>query len=215
LKFSDFLKENKDKFSWPFKPPLSLDNGHPVFLPTGCKDISELSDYIQAKVCDAGKMFAYGGYLEERDLYRNEAIFGTGERRTIHLGLDIWSTAGTSVCMPVDGHIHSYRDNQHMYDYGPTIITRHTLAKETFYLLFGHLSRSSLQNIKKGTIIKKEDTLAELGTTVENGGWPPHLHFQIIKNIGNYEGDYPGVALKSKIDDYLDNCPDPMILFNK
>jgi hypothetical protein len=52
-----------------------------------------------------------------------------------------------------------------------------------------------------------------LGTFEENGGWPPHLHFQIIRDMEGFLGDYPGVAKKSELDHYQNNCPDPMIIF--
>jgi hypothetical protein len=38
------------------------------------------------------------------------------------------------------------------------------------------------------------------------------LHFQIIEEISNTFGDYPGVCSKSDLDYYLKNCPDPNLL---
>jgi hypothetical protein len=32
-----------------------------------------------------------------------------------------------------------------------------------------------------------------------NGDYAPHLHFQIISNIEDYQGDYPGVCSKSDL----------------
>jgi hypothetical protein len=43
----------------------------------------------------------------------------------------------------------------------------------------------------------------------ENGHWPPHLHFQLIIDMGKAKGDYPGVCKYSEREKYLDNCPDP------
>ena len=45
-----------------------------------------------------------------------------------------------------------------------------------------------------------------------NGDYAPHLHFQIIKNIADYEGDYPGVSSKNDLDFYSANCPDPNLV---
>ena len=70
------------------------------------------------------------------------------------------------------------------------------------------------QLFSKGKFIKKREKIADMGTFEENGGWPPHLHFQIIKDMEGYLGDYPGVAKKSELDHYKNNCPDPMIIFN-
>ncbi len=213
MNFSEFLKSHKSEFTWLFKAPLTIDNGYTVLLRPGISDISELRDYIKTETTRAGKKFAFGGYLEDREVYKNATLFGTDEPRTVHLGLDIWSDAGTPIYMPFDGRIHSFQDNNNSRDYGPTIITEHALMEQVFYFLFGHLSRSYLINLYKGKFIKKGEKIAHLGTFEENGGWPPHLHFQIIKDLEGYLGDYPGVAKKSELDHYRLNCPDPMIIF--
>jgi hypothetical protein len=57
--------------------------------------------------------------------------------------------------------------------------------------------------------IKKGALLAHFGEPHENGHWPPHLHFQLIRNIGLAKGDYPGVCRFSEREKYLSNCPDP------
>lgn len=179
----------------------------------GVSDISKQYQHIQEQIKATQAKFAFGGYAEDRGVYRNANLFGSENPRTIHLGIDIWCMTGTSVYMPINGKIHSFRDNQQNGDYGPTIITKHFLLGESFYLLFGHLNRNSLSNLEKGNCISQGEKLAELGDYEENGGWPPHLHFQIIRDIGNYDGDYPGVAAKAELNYYLENCPDPMIIF--
>jgi len=214
LKFDNFLETQKSEFTWLFKAPLTIDNGYEILLKPGISDINNLSDYIQKETSRVNKKFAYGGYLEDRDVYRNTKLFGSIESRTIHIGLDIWCDAGTPVILPIDGYIHSFQDNKMKGDYGPTIITEHFLGQQSFFLLFGHLSQISLITLEEGKFIKKGEKLADLGTFEENGNWPPHLHFQIVKDMEGYKGDYPGVAKKSELDHYRDNCPDPMIIFN-
>ncbi len=213
MNFGKFLRSHKSEFSWLLKAPLTIDNGYTVRLKPGILDMNDLWDYIKTETSRAGKKFALGGYLEDREVYKNKSLFGTDEPRSVHLGLDIWSDAGTPILMPFDGTIHSFRDNNNSGDYGPTIITKHILNEHVFYLLFGHLSRDNLVNLYKGKLIKKGEKIAELGTFEENGGWPPHLHFQIIRDLEGYLGDYPGVARNSELDHYQHNCPDPMIIF--
>jgi len=48
-----------------------------------------------------------------------------------------------------------------------------------------------------------------LGKPDENGGWPPHLHFQLIRDMQGFVGDYPGVCAKQDLTFYANNCPDP------
>jgi len=60
--------------------------------------------------------------------------------------------------------------------------------------------------------VEAGDKIGTLGSHKVNGDYAPHLHFQVIKDIQGYTGDYPGVAASDKLDFYLDNCPDPNLL---
>ena len=82
----------------------------------------------------------------------------------------------------------------------------------TFYTLYGHLSLKSISHLKVGMAFKQGDLLGDLGKPDVNGDYPPHLHFQIIKDIQEFKGDYPGVCSKKHLDFYLKNCPDPNTL---
>jgi murein DD-endopeptidase MepM/ murein hydrolase activator NlpD len=86
------------------------------------------------------------------------------------------------------------------------------LEEFSFYTLYGHLSLNSLKNLNGGERIEKGDVFAEFGIPMENGHWPPHLHFQIIIDLQGYEGDYPGVCKYSERKKYLANCPDPDLI---
>jgi 4-aminobutyrate aminotransferase-like enzyme len=48
-----------------------------------------------------------------------------------------------------------------------------------------------------------------LGTEHENGGWAPHLHFQVIADRLDCSGDFPGVARPAERDVWLSLSPDP------
>ena len=99
-----------------------------------------------------------------------------------------------------------------MGNYGPTIILEHQVENLTFYTLYGHLSLDSINKIKIGQQFKKSETIATLGDATVNGDYAPHLHFQIIKDMGVHKGDYPGVCSAADLDFYLKNCPDPNLL---
>ena len=64
--------------------------------------------------------------------------------------------------------------------------------------LYGHLSRECLQQLETGQIVSGGTTLAEIGNSNENGGWLPHVHFQLILDLFDFDGNYPGVALPSR-----------------
>jgi len=157
---------------------------------------------------------AFGGYIEGRNLYQRSTIFKNENlpERNIHIGLDLWGKVGTSILAPLDGKIHSFKNNEGFGDYGPTIILEHEIENEKFYTLYGHLSLESIENITVGTVFKKGDRLATFGNSTINGDYAPHLHFQIINNIENYYGDYPGVCNINDLNFYIENCPDPNLL---
>ncbi|MFT7385366.1 MAG: hypothetical protein ACI82E_000115 [Nonlabens sp.] len=51
--------------------------------------------------------------------------------------------------------------------------------------------------------------IASLGKPEENGGYSPHLHFQIMTDMKTYKGDFPGVAATEELEDYKKIILDP------
>lgn len=154
-----------------------------------------------------------GGYLENRVIYRRSALFSEpSEKRTIHLGVDVWLGAFTPVLAPLPGRVHSFRDNNNFGDYGPAIVLEHELAGQVFYTLYGHLTRSCLLPLQVGQEIKKGEAFAAVGPFPENGDWPPHLHFQVITDMLGLIGDFPGVCAPSQLAYFLQICPNPNLM---
>ncbi|WP_373943365.1 peptidoglycan DD-metalloendopeptidase family protein [Polaribacter sejongensis] len=133
-------------------------------------------------------------------------------KRNIHLGIDLWCKENTKVLAVLDGEIHSFKNNKNYGDYGPTIILKHQIKKEVFYTLYGHLSLKSIENIKIGDTVLQGNTIGYLGDSSVNGEYAPHLHFQIIRDLEDNFGDYPGVSSKENIAFYKNNCPNPNLL---
>jgi murein DD-endopeptidase MepM/ murein hydrolase activator NlpD len=154
-----------------------------------------------------------GGYLEPRLIYRRSGLFGSqGENRSIHLGVDVWAPAGTAVYSPLEAVVHSFADNAHFGDYGPTIILEHRLEDLSFFTLYGHLSLTSLTGLCRRQPIKAGERFAEFGPYPENGDWPPHLHFQVMADLEGREGDFPGVAAPSEVEHFQAICPNPNLI---
>ena len=176
-----------------------------------------LTEAIERELKQANAAVAVGRYDEPRALYTS-ALFGnsgnpTDERRTVHLGIDLFVPAGSNVRAPLDGVMHAVADNQGSLDYGPVVIVKHvTDGAGEFFTLYGHLSRESLKALSVGRRITKGQILAKIGTAHENGGWPPHLHFQLITDLLNLDEDFPGVARASERPVWKSLCPDPNIL---
>lgn len=177
-------------------------------------DTGDFDRYVFSKLKDKNKKFGIGGYLENRAIYSRSEVFATSEAdfRNIHLGIDIWTQAGAPVFAPLDGKIHSFQDNTGFGNYGPTIILEHELAGKKLFSLYGHLLRSDLEKLKIGKVIKSGDLFCHVGPFPENGDWPPHLHFQLMWDLGDNIGDYPGVAAEKDSEFYRNNCPDPNLI---
>lgn len=194
--------------------PLDLSITNDVLAKEEIADSSHFEKYIENYLAKNNAKVAFGGYNEIRNLYKRSTVFNDPktEERNIHIGLDLWIKAGTPVLAALDGFIHSFNYNTGVGDYGPTIIIEHKIEKQRFYTLYGHLSLESISNIKIGNIVEKGMQIGTLGDALVNGDYAPHLHFQIIEEISNTFGDYPGVCSKSDLDYYLKNCPDPNLL---
>ena len=182
-------------------------------------DITNADDcesYIQKILEATNSTVAYGGYLEKRNLYAKNANFSKEVEvaRDIHLGVDFWAKVGTKVIAPLKGVVHSFKNNAVTGDYGPTIILKHIVNGVDFYSLYGHLALSSLDNIYIGKEYSKGSVIGTLGTADVNVGYAPHLHFQLIIDIEENKGDYPGVCNVKDVDYYAKNCPNPNLLLH-
>ena len=176
-------------------------------------NLETFQSYIGRLLKDANVTYGHGGYFEDRIMYNVFDNFATSnEHRSIHLGIDVWGDAGKQVYSPLEGRIHSFQINVGAGNYGPTIILQHEIEGIRFYSLYGHLKTTDLDEILVGKEIPKGALLCHLGESHENGGWPPHLHFQLIFNMEGCRGDYPGVCSRQHYQHYKDNCPDPIDL---
>ena len=192
---------------------LSIDN--PILKKINFNDTATFNEYVEVTLANAGAEFGIGGYNECREIYKRSSLFDSAEeKRCIHLGIDIWTKAGTPIYSPFNGKIHSVKNNQNFGDYGPTLIVEYVLDNAVFYVLYGHLDPEVLDTFTKGQAINEGEKLGLTGNFPENGNWPPHLHLQIIRDLLGAEGDFPGVCTKREREFYLAICPDPAVLFN-
>jgi 4-aminobutyrate aminotransferase-like enzyme/Ser/Thr protein kinase RdoA (MazF antagonist) len=177
--------------------------------PAASRAINDAMDAAKAKV-------VVGRYLEPRLIYQSDLFVAKShehEDRTIHLGMDLFDKAGTVVRAPLAGEVFLFHDNNSPLDYGPVIILKHTTDEgDEFYSLYGHLTRSSLENMKVGQTIEAGEVFAKLGAAHENGGWPPHLHLQLIVDLLDQGNDFAGVCRPSRKSVWSQYSPDPNLL---
>jgi 4-aminobutyrate aminotransferase-like enzyme/Ser/Thr protein kinase RdoA (MazF antagonist) len=177
----------------------------------------ELTRRLFSAMQAAGVEIGIGRYGEPRLVYTS-SMFGssqkpTDERRTIHLGIDVFAKAGDPIYAPLEGSVCAFNNNSAPQDYGPVIILKHSTEDgDAFYTLYGHLSEQSLIGLSVGKPVAKGEQLATIGAPDVNGGWTPHLHFQIILDLLELGCDFPGVALPSQREAWLSFSPDPNLI---
>ena len=223
MDFNTFLMELSEAPTRVIAPNLDFTTYISIDLSAGNKELEKFdiksSDlwikYMDSYLKSRHKLIAFGGYLERRALYDRSDYFhhtSSLNSRNIHLGIDLWCAERTPVMAAFDGVIHSVANNTNYGDYGPTIVMKHCINNVAFFTLYGHLSKSSIKDLNKETQILKGQVIGFLGGSEENGDYAPHLHFQIIKDIEHYKGDYPGVSSQSDLVFYSANCPDPNLV---
>jgi murein DD-endopeptidase MepM/ murein hydrolase activator NlpD len=153
--------------------------------------------------------FGIGKYNEKRrGMYTTELFGGT---RDIHMGIDIAAPVGTPVHAFFDGEIHMVAYNSAPGDYGYTVITRHQFDGTELFALHGHLNAASIEGKFSGQVIRAGDPIAWLGSEAENGGWNPHLHFQ-LSYVRPLVCDMPGAVADRDRAEALRIYPDPRLV---
>jgi len=209
---------------------LDLSVGSPLVSSDPSQNEADpLARRVFAAMHEAGVEIAAGGYDEARVLYASDAYESerTGsrestyasdpqERRTIHLGIDLTLAPGSPLYAPLDGAVHGFMDAAGRLDYGPVIVIRHEVTDDegplTFYTLYGHLERESLENLVVGKRIAAGEPFAAIGAPPSNGDWWPHVHFQVITDMLDVPCNFNGVAPQSERRTWLNLCPDPNLL---
>ena len=219
--FESWVKRNYKSARFPVDNILSA----PVWLDLS---VGSLDLGSTVEIADADKLdkkitsivtndVTLGRYDEARAIYATPAYeVKTNDGltwRTIHIGLDFFCAPGRNVFAVLGGTVHSFANNNADRDYGPTIILEHTVSDElTFYSLYGHLTLDSLNDLRVGKPVTAGEVIGRIGPRTENGNWTPHLHFQIILDILNMVGDYPGVCVPEEASIWKSICPDPWLL---
>lgn len=197
-------------------PAVDVSKGVPISLGPDTEIPTDTQSAIAAlneKLAETDSDVAFGGYLENRNCYGSESFVNQdGDQRSVHLGIDVFAKPGTPIRVPLDAWVHGLADNDAPFDYGPTVVLRHECRNMTFYTLYGHLSRTSISQLKVGDRLRPGQVLAEIGQVHENGGWVPHLHLQAYAHDLGLNTDLPGTCSPKDVPIWRSLCPDPSAL---
>lgn len=167
----------------------------------------------------AGNRIWLGYYFEPRLIYAEPAFrkgpWLASDRRTVHLGIDIFAPAGAPISAPMAGRVHVVENRDAHLDYGGVIILLHdTPEGDRFFTLYGHLDPEVCARLAPGDAIEKGAAFCRLGDVTQNGGWAPHLHFQLALTLDGLGADWPGVGDPDENDLWRAICPNPAALLN-
>ncbi|WP_170587853.1 aminotransferase class III-fold pyridoxal phosphate-dependent enzyme [Ruegeria arenilitoris] len=160
------------------------------------------------------------GYYNEPRLIYAEPAFRKGpwkasDRRTVHLAVDVFAPAGTPLLAPLSGRVEAVENRANHLDYGGVVILHHeTPEGDAFYTLYGHLDPEVCGRLKPGDPVAQGAAFARLGDADQNGGWAPHVHFQLALTTDGMQADWPGVADPDELDLWHAVCPNPAALLN-
>lgn len=168
-----------------------------------------------AQLPDGQPFYGFGAYGEKRSVYASDqfADAASPERRTRHLGIDVFAPAGTPVHAPLAGKVAFVTYNADPLDYGHTLILEHEGDGTKFWTLYGHLGSSLPGLMQVGAPVEAGQLIAHLGDWDENGGWAPHIHFQIMTDLlSQKSGNFFGVGHDSLWDVWSGICIDPNLI---
>ena len=149
-----------------------------------------------------------GRYNEVRNNMYTSNLFS--EVRNIHVGIDLGAPIGTPVMSFGKGKVHSFGYNEAALDYGNVVVLEYKFGTLELWALYGHLSGSTIANerLTVGKTIEAGEVVGWIGAEDENGGWPPHVHFQIsVKEPKTH--DMPGVVSAEQREQALQDYPHP------
>jgi 4-aminobutyrate aminotransferase-like enzyme len=223
----NWLREHQAEFAPVIDAGLTPPDVVPIDLSPGSlslsdmtvlNDVDRFARWVDERMAEAGSKVGVGRYGEARLVYSEAQYLAERdwirESRTLHIGVDLFAPPGTPAYAPIDGMVHSLANNDRRQDYGPTVIVEHRPQgiSEPFFTLYGHLSLDSIAGLAPGQTVRRGDRIGSIGDSSVNGGWPPHLHFQVISDMLDRKGDFPGVAAPGNRALWLSLCPDPNLI---
>ncbi|HEY1385127.1 MAG TPA: aminotransferase class III-fold pyridoxal phosphate-dependent enzyme [Dongiaceae bacterium] len=188
------------------------DPQHPIAKASAARRPEEAERLWRAIADKDGIALGIGPWGEERPVYSSDAfrsVFAPGQRRTLHLGLDLFAPAGSNVRTPLDGVVVDLFETDAPLDYGHAVLLRHEVEGRRFYSLWGHLSAQTVRDRKAGEQLRAGEAIGQLGDARENGNWQPHVHVQLITYEPEHAGDIIGAGEAGHLDVWRELFPDP------
>ena len=185
--------------------PEPPDGHHPALILPERYEVLDLRGGYPPSVAP----YSVGRYAEDRAGVYTTPLFGGA--RTLHVGVDLGAPAGAEVFAFQEGVVYAQGALPEPGDYGHALVIAHEWQGGPLWALYGHLSAASIGRLRVGEPVARGEVLGWLGGPHENGGWPPHLHFQLSR-VPPRGHDLPGVVAPSERAEALRRYPDPRLV---
>lgn len=157
-----------------------------------------------------------GPWGEKRTVYTDRAFesrFIEGQRRIHHVGVDLFMSAGTPLYTPVAATVRSVEIEREPLGYGGLVALEHAPdGCPAFMTIWGHMAHEVLDRLKPGDHLEAGALVGHMGDMHENGGWTPHLHFQISTDVHLTATEIIGVGETAYLDVWAEIFPDAAAL---
>ena len=188
------------------------DADDPLVKAMSVSDPAERTAAYESARAKGGFEIGVGLWGEVRKVYTTDAFrskLALGERRDMHLGLDLFADAGTPMLAPLDAVVIDAANEAIPQGFGGCVLLEHQPEPGvTFRSLWGHLSPPSIAHLQPGMHIARGEAFGRLGGFTENGGWIPHLHLQLVLTGERSAVDIPGVGESRYLNLWADLYPD-------
>ncbi|QND57026.1 aminotransferase class III-fold pyridoxal phosphate-dependent enzyme [Mesorhizobium huakuii] len=174
------------------------DPHNPMTVTSAAQQPEKATAWWDAYCAEHGIGLGIGPWGEARTVYTSDIFqsrFVEGARRANHLGLDLFMPAGTRLYTPLAATVRSVEIEGDPLGYGCLVALEHRpQGCPPFVTLWGHMAHEAGRRLKAGDYLEAGALVGEMGTPVENGGWAPHLHFQISTDTSLAARDILGVG---------------------
>ncbi|KQU66769.1 hypothetical protein ASC75_09120 [Aminobacter sp. DSM 101952] len=192
------------------------DPAHPMTVTSAGREPDKATAWWDAWCADNGIVLGIGPWGEARTVYTSDIFwsrFVEGARRVHHLGLDLFMPAGSRVYTPLAATVKSVEIEDDPLGYGCLVALEHApQGCPPFVTLWGHMAHEAMSRLKPGQRLEAGALVGAMGAPAENGGWAPHLHFQISTDPDLAARDILGVGEARYLDVWAELFPDAATL---
>lgn len=220
----DWRKAARD--SAPPIPPDSRGGGAPLDLspPSPAVDPADIRRALERTVrraTEGSRRFAFGRYGEARlpgVFPVDEGRPFSAERRSVSLGVEVFAPAGAAVRAVLAGEVVAAGADP-VSGRGLRVELRHSADGGAFRSIYRGLTGEGAP--EPGAAVAAGGRLGSIADSGENGGWPPHLQFQIALEPDadespatdegrlTYGDRLRAAAAPSDLEPFAALCPDP------